>query len=376
MVLKNPGRRFVVGGAAGGLAAVAGLGAGPAFAKEVAVNPVSLGAIVTDKDRTLSITAEGVRRRGGPEPVTTNDLWHIGSNTKAMTAALYGRLVDRALASWDTPLAQLFPSITVHPGWQGATARQLLSQTAGLSDRGLLGPLALIRSELDARPLSEQRLAFAARGLGSAPAGKPGRFEYANANYVLIGAAIEHLTGTSWEEALTAELFRPLGMNSAGFGAPTGNQPWGHAKALLPGRAPHPVPPGPAADNPPFMRPAGGVHLGLEDYARFLRLFLRGQTPFLTAPAMAALVRPVGPPPAYALGWLIEDHEWAGGTTLAHEGSNTMWHIAAVIAPRLGLAAAAVSNEARETAADATRRRARSLIEQYAAKDLGGPSAG
>lgn len=371
MVLDNPGRRFVIGGAVGGLAAAAGLGADPAWAREVRMGPVGLGAIVTAPDRTLAITAEGFRRRGSSDPATANDLWHIGSNTKAMTAVLYGRLVDRSLASWDGPLVELFPSISIHQGWKGATTRQFLSHTGGLLDRGLLGTLASARSELDTRRLAEQRLAFAARALGAPPAGKPGRFEYANANYVLVGAAIERLTGAAWEDAIARDLFEPLGMNSAGFGAPSGNQPWGHEKALLAGGATRPIPPGPGADNPPLMRPAGGVHLALEDYARFLRLFLRGRDAFLSQASMAALASPVSTAPAYALGWLVENHDWAGGTTLSHEGSNTMWHIAAIVAPRLGLAAAAVSNEGSEAAAAAARRRARSLIEHYGVQDIG-----
>ena len=48
-----------------------------------------------------------------------------------------------------------------------------------------------------------------------------------------IGAMLEEATGTSWEELVRREVFEPLGMTNAGFGAPLGGgreaQPCGHA---------------------------------------------------------------------------------------------------------------------------------------------------
>ena len=45
-------------------------------------------------------------------------------------------------------------------------------------------------------------------------------------------------------------------------------------RARLPPQSP--VPPGPQADNPPALGPAGTVHAPMEDYARFVALRLRG----------------------------------------------------------------------------------------------------
>jgi hypothetical protein len=57
--------------------------------------PALAGAVVTPEGLPL-LEAAGLRRRNASETVTTGDLWHLGSNTKAMTAALYGRLLDLA----------------------------------------------------------------------------------------------------------------------------------------------------------------------------------------------------------------------------------------------------------------------------------------
>jgi CubicO group peptidase (beta-lactamase class C family) len=132
----------------------------------------------------------------------------------------------------------------------------------------------------------------------------------------------------------------------------------------MPWKGPQPVQPGRASDNPAFIRPAGGVHIALEDYSKFLRLFLKEQESFLSAPSMKRLVTPLSKAPAYALGWLVEDLPWAGGRALVHDGSNTMWYATAVVGIERGLAAVAVSNEGSEIAARATHALARELLEQ------------
>ncbi|PMZ42910.1 serine hydrolase, partial [Pseudomonas sp. FW306-02-H05-AA] len=50
-------------------------------------------AVVTDKEIKL-IKVAGRRRIDRDDPVSEADLWDIGSNSKAMTAVAYGRLVE------------------------------------------------------------------------------------------------------------------------------------------------------------------------------------------------------------------------------------------------------------------------------------------
>ncbi|HEX8214226.1 MAG TPA: serine hydrolase domain-containing protein [Allosphingosinicella sp.] len=350
-------RRDVLGGAAGGL--LAGCGS-----ESRHVKPVGLAGLVTDADRIVRIEAQGFRRNGSRQRVAAGDLWHIGSNAKAMTAMLYARLAEQGRASWGASLQDLFPGVAIHESWRGIAVEQLMSHTAGLTDEGLIGVWQLIKSELDERPLPQQRLALAAKAFSAPPRGRRGEFAYSNANYVVLGSAIEQRTGGPWEDAVRRELFQPLGMASAGFGAPSGDQPLGHRPSWLPWKGPRPVQPGPSADNPAFMRPAGGVHLSLEDYSKFLRLFLKERDSFLSVSSMQRLVAPRSKAPAYALGWLVEDLPWAGRNALLHDGSNTMWYATAVVSPERGLAAVAVSNEGSQTAASATHALARKLLEQ------------
>ena len=140
--------------------------------------------------------------------------------------------------------------------------------------------------------------------LNTPPAAPPGtEFLYSNTGYALAGHMAEKAAGKAWESLLQELIFRPLAMRSAGFGVPgqpgSVDQPRGHTSAG------QPIEPGPAADNPPAMYPAGGVHLSLEDWARFTSAWLRGAqgtSRFLKAATFKKMLTP----PAqqdYAMGW-------------------------------------------------------------------------
>ena len=221
---------------------------GPILAASKA--PALAGAVVT-KDALPWLQAGGVRQGPGSAAVTTGDLWHLGSNTKAMTAALYAKLVEQGKAHWGATVPQLFPGLRIDPAWQSTTIEQLMSHAAGVSDKPVIDAAWLVSSRSDPRPLVEQRRAFAGKVFHAPPGGKPGSFEYANANFIIAGAAIEMLTGAPWEDAIRSELFDPLQMDSAGFGAPTGDEPWGHTADGTP------VDPSGIADNPAALGPAG-----------------------------------------------------------------------------------------------------------------------
>lgn len=305
--------------------------------------PPALAAGVIGSEGLRWSGVRGVRRAGSTEATTLQDRWHLGSNTKAMTAAVYGRLVDRGLTRWGRPLTDVFPEIAADPAWAGVTMEQLMSHRAGLRDDDLLPRELRVSARDDARPLVEQRLDRVRAALATAPGGTVGTFAYANINYVLTGAAIERLLGRPWEDAMRAELFAPLGITTGGFGAPEGDQPWGHQ--TLAG-AMTPLDPVLKPDNPPLLGPAGTAHMSLSDYARFLRLFLIDGGEVLSPATMEVLTTPIaGAGRAYALGWAVERMDWAAGPVLLHEGSNTLWHAIAVLDPAGGIGYVALSNE-------------------------------
>src|SRR5690606_16144609 len=110
-----------------------------------------------------------------------------------------------------------------------------------------------------------------------------------------------------WEELMRGMLFEPLGMNSAGFGAPATldsvDQPWGHTSKPFAGL--DPVPPGPRADNPLAISPAGAVHCSLADLAAYAAFHIAGEqggSELLNANSFKKLHTPAGDD--YALGWV------------------------------------------------------------------------
>ena len=51
--------------------------------------------------------AVGVRALGRDVPVTIDDRFHLGSDTKAMTATLAGMMVDKGKLRWDSTVGEV-----------------------------------------------------------------------------------------------------------------------------------------------------------------------------------------------------------------------------------------------------------------------------
>lgn len=301
----------------------------------------ALAGMAFNRDGILWQGVAGVRRADQPDLATLEDPWHLGSNTKAMTATVYARLVEKGQAKRGATVPELFPDLRPNPSWATTTIEQLMSHRAGVSDRTLLDPSWLIASRTDPRPVRDQRRALAAKVFAAPPTGKPASFEYANANFILAGAAIERIADAPWEDVIKTELFDPLDMPSAGFGAPLGEAPWGHS------RDGQPLDPTGISDNPPALGPAGTVHVSLGDYAKFVRLFMGDPKGFLTPESIRWLTTPpTDEARSYALGWgTFKAAPWNQKPALFHEGSNTLWHLVCLVSPENGTAVVTATND-------------------------------
>lgn len=301
--------------------------------------PPAVAAALVTRDGLEWAEARGVRRHGQEDAATLDDRWHLGSNTKAMTAAIWARLVERGSARWDMPLAEAFPETAVHDAFSGLVVEDLMRHKAGLTDQADL-PLPVV-ARADRRPVGEQRAALAGV-LTRPPSGTVGAFAYGNANYVLVGAAIERITGLAWEEVMAAEVFAPLGIADAGFGAPVTNvrggaNAWGHQ---VQGGTRTPIDPEtPHADNPPMLGPAGTAHMTLAGYGRFVQAMMGGGPEgWLSSDSLTRLITPLEGD-RYALGWIS-----GPDGAVAHEGSNTLWHAVVIVRPDQGRASIVTSN--------------------------------
>lgn len=339
--------------------------------------PALGGAIVTAKGPE-SVAAIGRRSNQIPAVALSDDLWHLGSCTKAMTATLAARLVEKRTVAWDTSVAEVFADLPggVDPGWQGATLELLLQHRGGAPAE--LDPQ--LWSELFGSTAAprEQRARLVAALLAAPPAQRPGaEFVYSNAGYALAGALLETRADMLWENLMRREVFVPLKMTSAGFGAPGAagklDQPLGH-RAPAEGKPAKPVPVGPRADNPAAIAPAGGVHASLADWGRFAAAHLAGAggaTDYLKPDSWTRLhTAPAGGD--YALGWIVTERDWAGGTAWTHSGTNTMWYATAWLSPARGFAVLATTNQGGDVAAKAADETCAALIGAWRAKHAGG----
>ncbi|HEU0032168.1 MAG TPA: serine hydrolase domain-containing protein [Kofleriaceae bacterium] len=290
----------------------------------------AVAAALWTRGKLLAIAAVGDRKQGdAAHTVTVDDRWHLGSNTKAMTALVIARHVERGTLHWTDTLDKLFPGTKLDPAYRRVTLAQLLQHTGGMP----ANPPDDAWQKLWADGTSpDARSTFVRAALREKPEQAPGTFVYSNTGYIVAGTALERATGQRWEDLMKRELFEPLGMTSCGFGAPGKNsdvdQPWGHAPDGSP------VAPGhPQADNPPGLGPAGTVHCSLADYGKFLAVVLAGARgdpqPLLKPETFTTLLTPVGG--TYAGGWIVKSTSY--GKVLGHSGSNTMWFATALIFP-------------------------------------------
>lgn len=319
----------------------------------------ALGCAVVRSNRVIAVGVVGVRKQGVTEPATRSDRWHLGSVTKSFTATLAGVLVDEGRITWQTKLADVFPTEakTMHAGWKDVTLEQLLSNRGGAPED--LNPSG-IWSQLWAHPGTprEQRRFLLQKLTALAPAAAPGtRYIYSNAGFALAGAMLEQVANQSWEDLLAARVFVPLGMTDGGFGVPATprhiDQPWGHTFS---GTVPVPVEPGTAADNPPGIGPAATVHCSLLDFAAYAAFHVageRGQGRLLKPETFKKLHADVAGQ-GYAFGWVVGERPWAGGRTLSHTGSNNQWYANVWLAPNKDFAMVIVTNMGGDRAFEAT----------------------
>jgi D-alanyl-D-alanine carboxypeptidase len=271
-----------------------------------------------------------------------------------MTATLIGVYVDKGTLHFSDTLGTLFAGETIDPGFQGVTLDQLLQHRGGMPANI---PANIWAQMWSAGASPTERLTAVRALLALPPAQPPGTYVYANAGYMVAGAALERAVGDSWEHLISSQLWGPLGMASCGFGAPGTpgqvNEPWGHQ--TNPDGTLTPMDPGnPQADNPPSMGPAGTVHCALSDWGKFLALHLAGARAEPTSLVSTQTLQHLQTPPAggnYACGWLVVSRGWAGGTALTHTGSNTLWYATAWLAPAKNLAFVAATNCASTPAA-------------------------
>jgi CubicO group peptidase (beta-lactamase class C family) len=308
---------------------------------DLVVNTVSsenipgMVAAIIDSSGILQIESAGVRKTGSPEQITDKDYFHLGSCGKAMTSAMIATLVAEDKIEWETTLIEVFPELedSILGEYRNITLHQLLTHRAGIANQC---DDCSLYEDLN---IEESRYLNMITVLKEPSQLDAGDYYYSNIGYVIAGIMAERITGQSWETLMKNRIFEPLGMSSAGFGPPGTisqiDQPWGHNKSngeWQPSQL----------DNPEEAGPAGTIHCSMEDWAKFISIYLKqDNTAILERKLIDKLIEPVG---TYACGWVVEDQDRADGLVLAHNGSNAMWYASVWVAPNLNRAFIACTN--------------------------------
>jgi CubicO group peptidase (beta-lactamase class C family) len=288
---------------------------------------------VLEPNKPPTILAFGKANQSTGEAVTTDTLFPIASISKAFTTTALAILVDRGQLEWDAPLQRYIPEFAMYDPWvsQHFTVRDALTHRSGLP----LGAGDLLFWP-DGAPSS-------ADILKALPYMKPSsafrtEFAYDNLLYVIAGELVKRISGQSWADFVSTELFEPIGLNQCAADVsrikPGQKVVTGHE------RSPSDHQGIPIDDNmlfAPSMAAAAGIYCTAADMLVWGKFWLDGAK---TKEGKSLLseqqrqqvwtgVTPLAPQPLlvdtdashyamYALGWFVQDFQ--GTRMISHSG--------------------------------------------------------
>jgi CubicO group peptidase (beta-lactamase class C family) len=237
----------------------------------------------------LALDAVGYADVAAKEPMRTDCLFWIASQSKPITAVALMMLVDEGKVHVDDPVEKYLPEFKGQ--WMRAeqttdqmvlkkphhpiTVKNVLTHTSGLPFKS-----PIEEPTLDLYPLGTRVRSYAMLPLDFEP---DTRFQYSNAGINTAGRIIEVVSGMPYEKFLDTRLFEPLGMNDTTFW-PKGEQLRRLAKAYKPagktgleetpiGQLKYPL------DDPQRQpMPAGGLFSTANDLSIFYRMIAQGGT--------------------------------------------------------------------------------------------------
>lgn len=149
------------------------------------------------------------------DPISADDHFRIGSNTKTMTVTAILQLVQEGRVSLEDPISKYIDGV---PNGDTITIAQLAEMRSGLYSYTFDPEF---NATLDREPekvwTQEELLQIAFSRPVNFPPGE--QFEYSNTNTVLLGLVIEELTGMPVADAFDERIFAPLELGNTSFPA-------------------------------------------------------------------------------------------------------------------------------------------------------------
>lgn len=218
----------------------------------------------------------GVTKLGGSQPVTPQSVFSIRSTTKSFTAIALMQLVEQGKVDLDAPVTKYLPYFTMaDPGYKQITVRMLASHTSGLIDDTTFQTMppkaeepAAIGAAIEwfVRSLADDKLTAA----------PPTVWQYAGANFILLGDIIGKVSGEPYDVYVTKHLLAPLGMTHTTFDAITippdalVGEHVTNAAGVVEATA--------LSNSGGFEAPEGGIYSTCDDMTRWIKVHLnRGE---------------------------------------------------------------------------------------------------
>ena len=178
-------------------------------AEERAGDDAFAGAVLVARHgKVLLQDAWGLADREAGTENTPDTRFRLGSMNKMFTSVATLQLVEAGKLALDDPIGKHLPDYPNKDVASKVTVRHLLTHTGGTGD--IFGP-QFDQNRLKLREHSDYVELFGDRG----PRFEPGaRFEYSNYGFVLLGALIEAVSGTSYYEYVREHVYEPAGMAS------------------------------------------------------------------------------------------------------------------------------------------------------------------
>ena len=242
--------------------------------------------LVATKEKTLSLESIGYADIAAGNPMRTDSVFWIASQSKPITATALMMLVDEGKVNVDDPVEKYLPEfkgqrvvaeqdadhVQLRSPKHPILVRDILSHTSGLAFKSGIEVPAL-----DLYPLATRVRSYAMVPLLFEPGSK---YQYSNEGINTVGRIIEVVSGMPYEKFLDERLFTPLGMKDTTFW-PRGEQMARLAKAYKPekdGLVETPIDQltYPLDDARRQPMPAGGLFSTATDLSVFYRMILSG----------------------------------------------------------------------------------------------------
>jgi CubicO group peptidase (beta-lactamase class C family) len=166
--------------------------------------------LVAQKGKILLEKGYGFENKKENKLNTAGTIYQIGSITKQFTSAIILQLVEKQKMGLQDRLSKY---ILDYPMGDSITVENLLTHTSGIYNYTNDGDFMKTSS---VRPISRDSLInlFKYKPLDFRPGTS---WSYSNSGYILLGMIIEKVTGQSYFQVVTENIFEPLEMHHTGF---------------------------------------------------------------------------------------------------------------------------------------------------------------